>query len=70
VAFGAAYLATRKSEDKKLSQGPPIAPAAANSDPEETKFIEYGMSHENAYDRQFLKDAEKEGRKPAAAGHH
>jgi hypothetical protein len=39
VAFGGAYLATRKKEDKKLAEGPKIQPAT--SDPEEKKFIEY-----------------------------
>lgn len=36
---GGIYLATRKKEEKKLNEGPAIAPTTA--DPEEAKFIEY-----------------------------
>ena len=38
VAFGGAYLATRKKETA-LNEGPKIP--AATTDPEEAKFIEY-----------------------------
>jgi hypothetical protein len=39
VFFGGVYLATRKKEDKKLAEGPPIK-TADTTDPDETKFIE------------------------------
>jgi len=40
IAFGGAYLATRKKEDKKkLNEGPVIQ--SSTSDLEEAKFIEY-----------------------------
>jgi len=39
VAFGGAYLATRKKDEKALNEGPKIP--AATTDPEEAKFIEY-----------------------------
>ena len=85
MAFGGAYLATRKKEDKKLAEGPKIQPAT--SDPEEKKFIEYvpcvvlaelgcwGVAvfcvgwMDGVDGRNFLKEAEKEGRRPDAAAH-